>query len=391
MIHPDEIVARAHRLYPRAVRAFLEGESDFFPYRLAVDLKLPDSHADLVRQVQLLENRSKSSLGYGYSVHRQLRRSRSHGENMFPSAIFIESMDDLLRLVKKSSEFQLLRSNVQLIQQRLPELTPWAICHWKRLLSISDECEQLIQVVEWLQAHPQPDCFPREIPLAISTKLVESHWPVLSNWLDIALPQSAIQFDCHPKDYARRYGFRWVQQHLPIRLLDKSLQKRLSLPFSEFSLPVHELQRLNWHLENVTRLVFVENKINLLTFPEIPDSVAMGGVGNAITMLSEVAWISKLELIYWGDLDIEGFEILARLRGVHPQTKSFLMGITCLDAHRNLAISGNASATSKPSLLTESEGLAFDQCQRHNLRLEQERIPQTFVVEAVRNELRLLG
>ena len=387
MIHPDEIVARAFRLYPRAVTAYLKEESDFFPFRVASNLKLPESHAELVRQVQLLENRSKVTLGYGYSVQRQLRRSRSHGENSFPSAIVIESMDDLVRLIRKSSEFQLLQATVQLLRRRLPELSQWVICNWKKIIPIASECEHLIQVVEWMKEHPQPDRFPREIPLAISTKLVESHWPLLSSWLDVVLMQSAINFGCHPKDYARRYGFRWSQLHFPIRLLDKSLRVRLGLPFSEFSLPVHELKRLNWPPISLQRLVIVENKINLLTFPKMSDSMAIGGVGNAVTLLSEVPWISDLKVIYWGDVDVEGFEILARLREALPQLESFLMDMACLEAHRSLAISGNASDSTVPIALTEAERLAFMDCQKNNLRLEQERIPHAYVVEAVKRDL----
>ncbi len=93
MIQPDEIIDKAQRLYPKAVTAILEASStlqtaqsnqpSFFPYRMPCNLKAPESHAELIRQVERLRQKSKATVGYGYSVQYQPRRSRDHGENEF--------------------------------------------------------------------------------------------------------------------------------------------------------------------------------------------------------------------------------------------------------------------------------------------------------------------
>lgn len=139
MIEPEEIIEKAERLYPKAVTAILSGVNDFFPHRLACNLKPPADHADLIASVGRLRMNSKASLGYGYSVSYQPRRSHDHGANDFPEAIIIGSMDDLVRLVRKSTEFNKLTKAVEFLRAGLPELETWIRCNWRKLIAASDD------------------------------------------------------------------------------------------------------------------------------------------------------------------------------------------------------------------------------------------------------------
>jgi hypothetical protein len=91
-------------------------------------------------------------------------------------------------------------------------------------------------------------------------------------------------------------------------------------------------------------------------------------------------------LWYWGDLDVEGFEILSRLRIRFPRTRSFLMDASTVHRWKdNLAVPGSKRQPTVPPLLTEAETTAFNLCAADNLRIEQERIPQTAVIETLRD------
>ena len=58
MITPDEIREKAERLFPKAISAWLAAEDDFFPRRLAVDLRVKGkSHAQLIQVVNQLRER----------------------------------------------------------------------------------------------------------------------------------------------------------------------------------------------------------------------------------------------------------------------------------------------------------------------------------------------
>ena len=87
MITPSEILAKANRLYPQAITAWLEGQSDFLPRRLPANLHIAKHppQSDVIRQVSLLRDGSKAQLGYGYTVLFEQVASRSHGDNIIYS------------------------------------------------------------------------------------------------------------------------------------------------------------------------------------------------------------------------------------------------------------------------------------------------------------------
>ncbi len=156
--------------------------------------------------------------------------------------------------------------------------------------------------------------------------------------------------------------FAMRRQHLLVRLLDSKLQSLLGLPCSELSLPAEELARLP---VGDAPVIIVENRINLLTLPAMAGSLALGGLGNNLAEFQRLPWLNSRTIRYWGDLDVEGLQILARLRHLFPQTLSFLMDMATLEAHRELWTEGkNSQPTSEPAHLQAAELEAFQFCLR---------------------------
>ena len=99
-------------------------------------------------------------------------------------------------------------------------------------------------------------------------------------------------------------------------------------------------------------------------------------------MLFDVPWLSNLPLFYWGDLDLDGFDILASLRHRFPQTRSLFMDVETLEKHHSIAtsvVSRGSPEAREPAELTALELAAYRVCKSQNLRLEQEHIPQAMV------------
>lgn len=387
MITPSEIASKLERLYLKAARAVLNNEADFFPHRLRVDLVPSTDIAEAIRQVDALRNGSKANVGHGYSIHWQPRRSRKLGQNDFPEEIVVESMEDLARALGKQRSWQRLLKAVETLRTRQPSLGPWAIQNWQRLQGIEDRVDGLLDVVGYLIAHPRPNCFVRELPLPISTKWVSEHESILAQWLDIVLPPSSIDVTASQRDFARRYGFRSVSEHIRLRLLDPALHDRLGFPCPELSLPVSVLQRSR--VDDV-RVIFVENKVNWLTLPNMANTIAFGGMGRGVAQLFAVDWIADAPRIYWGDIDAEGFEILDMVRRQWPETASILMDHATLETFQKLAIGGTGRMVPTPETLLDTEAKAMETCMQSNLRLEQEHIPQTAVIAAL-NAIGWLG
>jgi hypothetical protein len=86
--------------------------------------------------------------------------------------------------------------------------------------------------------------------------------------------------------------------------------------------------------------------------------------------------------LYWGDIDVEGFVILSRLRNLFPHVESVLMDMDAIRQHENILVEGSGAMIAAPTNLTAAEVEAFDYCLNGNRRLEQERISQPYVDRA---------
>jgi hypothetical protein len=390
VITPKQISEKARRLYPQAVDAWLRQQCDtFFPRRIPADLKPDPAIAAAIRDVEVLRAGAKETRGRGYRIQWQGRQSRTLGRNDFPEGIYVDSLEDLVWLTRRQQEFARLAGAVAKLRSQQPELGAWLLeaSNWKPLLEVAEALDDLLLVVGYFRQHPRPDCFARELPLPISTKLIQANARLLSAWLDRVLPPSTIDARYSRGEFEPRYGLRYVRPHFLLRILDPQLMAELGLPTSELSMPAEGIATLP---AKSVRVFIVENKINLLTLPPTRRAIALGGLGNAVTQLSAIGWLHHADIFYWGDLDVEGFEILARLRRHFPQLKSLLMDEPTWITFQSLSIGGNVIGRALPERLTAEERCLCQRLAESQRRLEQERIPQSAVMAAFAQLERLL-
>ncbi|WP_339735523.1 Wadjet anti-phage system protein JetD domain-containing protein [uncultured Gimesia sp.] len=376
LVSPDEIADKVSKAYPRFLKSWVLGKAEnFFPYRVRVRLKLdPQNPKETFAAHELLLSHSKIQRGWGYTVHREKIRKRDFGTNLVPTAITVDTLDDFLRLAKKQTDFYSTQTVAEKVRLAFPQLEDWLICEVSKIAKLADSVDGLIQVAHYLIEHPLPDCYIRQLPVPIDTKFVERNESILKQWLDKLLPASAI--NVNETRLIRRFGFRDGQTHHSLRLLDPGLSEELNLPFDELSLPLRYLAALD---ARNTSVFIVENNLNLLTLPSYPRGLAIRGEGNAVTRLEELSWLNQNQLLYWGDIDVEGFLILSRLRNIFPHVRSIMMDLETLHRHEAAVVKGNPTKPDLPVNLTEQEAEAFDYCLKNQCRLEQERILQDFV------------
>lgn len=382
MIQPEQFRQKAERLYPLVLRAWLDGDEAFFPKLIPADRSL--DRADLPAAIEVinrLRNGSKEALGYGYTIEwSRETKSKAFGLNQFPERFRFESRDDLLRLIKRNAEFDsFTRIATRLRAEFGEQLDDWMRSQCRVLTELATEVDGLIHVIRYFLNHPRPDVFARELPLPVDTKFVDRNQRILGDWLDRLLPSHAIRAD--ESHFERRFGLRYAEPLILIRPLDPELQTELGLSFSEQALPLHVLANLPVRDACV---FIVENKVNLLTLPATKRVLALGGLGFGAADLRYVEWLATVPVYYWGDLDVEGFQILSSLRRLFPKVESFLMDKPTLDRWNGFVVQGKGTNPAEPSFLTSLELAAFHCCRVKNLRLEQEHVPQQAVAEAIR-------
>jgi hypothetical protein len=370
VIHPDGVRTKAENLYGEFLRAWLADEP-FFPRNIPANRDLdPKDHAGAIASIAALREGSKEVRGFGYSIEWREKRSRAFGLNSFPERIFFETQDDFLRFIRKQLEFAAFSAAVARLRSEFAELNGWISSHRQLLIEVASDLDGLLHVLRYFRANPRPGCYARELPVPVDTKFVERQERVLRDWFDLVLPPSTIRSD--ESHFCRRFGLLYPEIHVFVRFLDTDLQRNMNCPWPELSLPLSVLANF---LVGDAEAIIVENKVNLLTLLPRPRAIGLGALGRAVTELRAIPWLATIPITYWGDLDVEGFQILSALRAAFPHTRSLLMDVAAVNRYRSIAGAGTGITYTTPAHLTADELLAFEICLKENLRIEQERIP----------------
>ena len=382
MITPTELRQKAERLYLPMLRAWLAG-TPFFPRDLTFRKpQASDDYLTLRAEVAALLAESKAERGHGYRVTLEPRQMRNYGLQSLPTAITLDSEADLLWLVKKANEASQFKADVAAIRAALPQLEPWLHQNPEKVIAHAGAWPELLLVCAYFLAHPRPALYARELPLPIHTKFVEAHTDILRPLLDTLLPPEQLAAD--ETRFELRFGLRYDEPLIRLRLLDPALQAALGLPISDLSAPLSQVAQLDLAHR---RCLVVENKLTFLTLPPLPATFAIFGAGYAIKLLRMVPWLASCSLGYWGDLDAHGFAILAQLRAFHPAVRSIMMDAATLATFRSFVVAGQPfPATTLPGL-NEAEQHLFVTLREQNLRLEQERIAYVYALHQLREAI----
>lgn len=375
MIKPKDLKLKSNALVESYFRAWYDGTAEnMFPLSVKANLDPTGTASDVASCIKELRDQSKEKVGTGYSVQFRSIRSRVYGVNEFPVKIVFDSPSDLLEFTGQTPEFTRMTAVTQKLRHHLPELEDWGHHNLKILASLHDAIGDLILVAEYFKANPRPSMFARELPLPVHSKFVEDNERILREWLDRILPPASVSAD--EDSFPRRFGLKYVEPIALLRPLDQSLVAQLGFPHSVIGLTLSGLATVR--LPPDVLIVVVENKVNLLTLPELPRSIAIGGMGNAVIQLAALPLFADRRVIYWGDIDAHGYEILDRFRRRVTQTVSILMDTLTLNRYAPIAVNSPETQLREMKLLTSDERAAYEICVTKHWRIEQERICQSY-------------
>jgi len=381
----SDIKAQLHRLWERGelLRSMVSEETRF-PFRLI--LKGPSSSElaerfDAVRAwITALAAIPRIRIEWREVNHRIL------GLQQVPLSIWVDKLDDALTIIGKRAEALRFNELITITRSKQPSLVAWLIKHPLQTIELAKNWKHLLAVVEWLQHHPRPGIYLRQVDIPdIHSKFIEAHRGVLTSLLDLALPPNAIELNrTGTGRFAARYGFLEKPTRIRFRILDD----RISLLPGQY-LPDITLDADNFaHLIVPVRHVFItENETNFLAFPPTAESIVVFGAGYGWDALAKAEWLNRCTIYYWGDIDTHGFAILHQLRSRFDRVESFLMDRSTLIAHESLWGEETEQVMHDLPRLTSTERALFDELRdnhiRKGLRLEQEHVGFQFIKTAL--------
>jgi hypothetical protein len=388
MITPQEVKARAEKWWPEFLVAYLVGEN-VFPRDIPRIGKT--GRAKTLKDFDRIRTEQQALLPGDHKLYQLYWRevnSRSLGSNRLVDRICVEDWQQYLRLVDKQGAFADFSGASAYLRDHFPKLEEWMRDNVLEVLRYADEWPNLMLVLEYFRDdHERDRHYIREVPVAVPTKFIETHKKVLGSLLDTVLPTEAID-DGHRgvKGFERRYGLKYRQPLVRLRLLDKDVAVNYFNGVNDLSLPLDAFAGLELPIR---RVIILENKtnytnlMNFLTLPQLAGTAGIFGSGFHAGSLKAAAWLHDVEMLYWGDLDAHGWQIVNQLRSHFPHLKTILMDRATLDALAEYQVEATPSTAMELPHLTAAELTLYDYLNDARVRLEQERVPVSMVLEAL--------
>lgn len=301
------------------------------------------------------------------------------GANVVPVAAWFDEPDQVWRLLRVAEHVAAFRRVLVQSGDAHPAIAAWVAARPLRALDHAAAWPKVVATVLWLRAKVGTAAYLRQIDVpGVDTKFIEGHRGLLAELLDVVAPGVADESRSAGREFARRYGFRDKPPMTRVRSLDGA---PLFSGVTDASLRVEELAATALPARHV---LVVENEVTFLALPPIEDTIAFFGAGFDVLRLGRIPWLRDRDVVYWGDLDTDGFVILDRLRGQLPRVRSVLMDLTTLTLHESQWTTDPTPSRVHLERLTPDEAAVHRTLRDNQLgtsvRLEQERVNYAHVV-----------
>lgn len=333
----------------------------------------------LQQEIEVLYRHSKNETGTGYLIKTADKNFRRTGNHELPDHIVFETVEDYVQVVGKKKDWKIFLVNYQQVLQTIPVLKDWSFNNSAWLTQPQISWMDLLKVCKYFIATPRPNLYLRQLPVDIHTKFIEENSALVQSLLDFLIPGHIRSLE--QKKIAARYFLKHDEPLVRVRVLDES--KCLAGKITDLSIPLSDFERTDWPVENV---LIAENKMNFLTLPYLPLAIAVwSGGGFNVGYLKNTAWLNNKRILYWGDIDEHGFQILHQLRSYYPHTKSVMMNMQTFEHFKPFAVTGPHNKSENLYLLDKEEMFLYQflKSLENNNRLEQEKISQTYAENAL--------
>lgn len=318
--------------------------------------------------------------GACWTVETQTKRTQGGGrQHDMPVRVRFASAETVLRYLGMGRMLDRFRPVYDAIAGKYPALSAVCLHYRENLLTEAGLAENMMRLADYFQGAYKTDCYLREIDIpGVDTKFMENHRELTASIFQALHPElscGSFRSFC----MALRIREKAPEPNIYIRSLDPELT------FGGMSGAKVTGEQLAKLAVPARQVFVVENKINGMVFPSVPGSLVLFGAGNGIVPeLAAAPWLQRIQrLWYWGDLDREGFAILARFRGKYPQVRSFLMSRELLARYADFLVEDTSAPGAMPDGLTPAEQACWQALDGAG-RLEQERIPMREVTEFLR-------
>lgn len=330
--------------------------------------------SDYKQSIELLKTNSKNNNKFGYNLILTERQFYKIGKQSVPEKITIDSIEDFLKVAGKEKEYQTFLKNYSIIQKELPTLHKWIKANLTKLIE-HDTWLDTLKVCKYFLTTPKPELYIRQLPIDIHTKYIWDNKVIVQSLLEFLIPE---HINTGESKFELRFNLKYSEHLIRVKFLDTTLSPLNNA--TDISLTVSEFHNFHSHCDNI---FVAENLMNFLTLPPLTKTIAIwSGGGFNVSYLRDITWLKSKRFYYWGDIDAHGFQILNQFRTYFPNTVAVMMDEETLSSFTSA--SGQESTNQNLQRLTENELTLYNHLRQNNIRLEQEKITQSFAEERIK-------
>lgn len=394
MITIEELKKKALQRYSDFIDNYCNQTlNSFFPLIIPCNKGNPnDDFEKRSKELKEIHENSKNNGKKSYIYETAEVSSRTNGKQTVITKIYFDNRSDYLFFISKKSAFETLERAVSILNDNLrtnlskDEITTWIIRNNEKLSDTTVEdgidtyWKNICLCANWLCTTPKSNLYLRTIPLEVHSKFIENNQTII---------HSLISSEKITKEntFIKQHGLAEKPNHIRFRFLDMTL---LSDDFAPNEMILTSFDFNNIYkaafMKDVKTIYIVENEMVYLTFPKVRNAICIWGHGFTAGQFKQFSWLNNYQLIYFGDLDEHGYEILSMFRIAFPGTKSICMNMDTLNEFDRFRVEGEVlSGGYIPEKLNEDEMLVFKTLRKEKKRnrLEQERISQGWIINSL--------
>ena len=303
----------------------------------------------------------------GVHLDRRIRRVQGTDQTL-PTHLHVPDVDTAAAIAGDGwlGKLEIARERAQRLHDRFPDALDERVLSAVSALSAVD-FDVLLRAGEWFRDNDATGYTPRQVPVeGVHAKWLNGHHALVARLAGVD------QLPLLPRHPARIHLTYLDPAHL-----DAGGRRYDCLTVADAAAPAYEP-----HV-----VLISENKDTAVHFPRVPAGVAIEGFGRGGATAASFEWLrSAPHVIYWGDMDVDGLEILDGFRAAGVPATSILMDVAAYDTWQRYGTNADTKgrelaprpARAVPHLTgpeLELYARLSDPAWRGHRRIEQERIP----------------
>ncbi|HVU57223.1 MAG TPA: Wadjet anti-phage system protein JetD domain-containing protein [Puia sp.] len=367
-----QFISQLENAYEDHLRRIIRGQA-FQPIRLRGGKNKPGTTQALHQVIQSFLAYEKKEGRPGWSITWEPWLSRKLGKQRWPADIILSTEEDLLFILHRQEVMVRFRQQLQTLTSWNDRISGWLEIQPSRVLRYQHDWKNICTVIDVLLHQDCSSFYLRNLPVPVHTKFIETHRSTILSLLHYLQPD---RFPIEINELEKALGLRKKPLLFSLRWLDKELALQYTAGFELLALTPDDLKKANWE---PLEIWLVENETNLYLLPSRKKALAVCSMGYLLHELKDIPFFSHSTIVYWGDLDEDGFIMLGMIRKYYPHAHSVLMDHETVLRHNNEIEIINYRYSKSIEGLKEKEKLGYHSLLEKKGRIEQEKLQQDYV------------